>query len=78
MGRTCYSDVCGIRWVVPVGRVCRETIRHRIATGPRRGQALMRLGDRVEAEGVESSPGKRCAERRNFGLRSSSKSAYGR
>jgi hypothetical protein len=44
------------------------SIRQRIATGPRRGQAVMRLGDRIEAEDVESVPGKRCASVQGFSL----------
>jgi hypothetical protein len=44
------------------------SIRQRIATGPRRGQAVMRLGDRIEAEDVESMPGRRCASVEGFSL----------
>jgi hypothetical protein len=44
------------------------SLRGRIATGPRAGQPVMRLGDRIEVEDVESVPGKRCASVQGFSL----------
>jgi len=37
------------------------SVRSRIATGPRAGQAVMRFGDRVEVEDLSASPGECCA-----------------
>jgi hypothetical protein len=37
------------------------SVRSRIATGPRAGQAVMRFGDRVEVENLSAMRGERCA-----------------
>ena len=44
------------------------SVQGRIAAGPRAGQRLVRLGDRVEAEDVEEITGPRCASVRGFSL----------
>ncbi|MHC4787428.1 MAG: hypothetical protein ACYTE6_15840, partial [Planctomycetota bacterium] len=44
------------------------SLRGRIATGPRAGQPVMRLGDRIELEDVDFVPGKRCASVQGFSL----------
>jgi len=44
------------------------SLQHRIATGDRTGKPVMRLGDRIEAEDVEFSPGKSCANVQGFSL----------
>jgi hypothetical protein len=44
------------------------SLRGRIATGPRAGRRVMRLGDRIDVEDVESVPGKRCARVQGFSL----------
>jgi hypothetical protein len=44
------------------------SLRGRIATGPRAGRRVMRLGDRIDVEDVESVPGKRCASVQGFSL----------
>ncbi len=44
------------------------SLQHRIATGDRTGKPVMRLGDRIEAEDVEFSPGRSCANVQGFSL----------
>jgi hypothetical protein len=44
------------------------SLRGRIATGPRAGQPVMRLGDRIELEDVDFVPGKHCASVQGFSL----------
>ncbi len=44
------------------------SLRYRIATGPRRGKPVMRLGDRIEADVVEFVPGESCASVQGFSL----------
>ena len=48
---------------------CAEaSVRHRIATGVRAGMPVMRLGDRIEIEDVESRVGEQCASVQGFSL----------
>ncbi len=44
------------------------SVRHRIATGLRAGKHVMRLGDRIEIEDVESRVGEQCAAVQGFSL----------
>ena len=44
------------------------SVRHRIATGARAGMPVMRLGDRIETEDVESRVGEQCASVQGFSL----------
>ncbi len=44
------------------------SLQYRIATGARTGKPVMRLGDRIESEGVEFVPGKSCASVQGFSL----------
>jgi hypothetical protein len=44
------------------------SLQYRIATGEREGKPVMRLGDRIEAEDVEFTPGKCCASVQGFSL----------
>ncbi len=46
----------------PLLAACAQaSVRHRIATGLRAGKHVMRLGDRIEIEDVESRVGEQCA-----------------
>ena len=44
------------------------SVQGRIATGPRAGRRTLRLGDRVDAEDVETRAGPRCASVQGFSL----------
>jgi hypothetical protein len=44
------------------------SVQSRIATGPRAGQRLLRLGDRIDVEEVEATTGPRCASVQGFSL----------
>jgi hypothetical protein len=44
------------------------SVQGRIATGPRAGQRLLRLGDRIDIEDVEAITGPRCASVQGFSL----------
>jgi hypothetical protein len=44
------------------------SVQGRVATGPRAGQRLLRLGDRIDAEDVEAITGPRCASVQGFSL----------
>ena len=44
------------------------SVQGRIAAGPRAGQGLVRLGDRIDAEEVEAITGPRCASVQGFSL----------
>ena len=44
------------------------SLRNRIATGPRAGRRVMRLGDRVDVEEVAITTGPRCARTQGFSL----------
>jgi len=53
----------------PLLAACAEaSVRHRIATGVRAGMLVMRLGDRIEIEDVESRVGEQCASVQGFSL----------
>ncbi len=43
-------------------------VGHGIATGSRAGKPVMRLGDRIEVEDVESRGGEQCASVQGFSL----------
>ncbi len=45
------------------------SLQYRIATGPRTGKPVMRLGDRIGADVVEFVPGESCARVQGFSLR---------
>ncbi len=44
------------------------SVQSRIATGPRAGQRVLRLGDRIDVEGAEAITGPRCASVQGFSL----------
>jgi hypothetical protein len=44
-----------------LGELYAASVRNRVATGPRAGQRIARLGDRIDADAVESFEGERCA-----------------
>jgi hypothetical protein len=44
------------------------SVQGRVATGPRAGQRLLRLGDRIEVEDGEAITGRRCASVQGFSL----------
>jgi hypothetical protein len=44
------------------------SVQGRVATGPRAGQRLLRLGDRIDVEDVEAITGPRCASVQGFRL----------
>jgi len=44
------------------------SVQGRIAAGPRAGQGVVRLGDRIDAEEVEAITGPRCASVQGFSL----------
>jgi hypothetical protein len=44
------------------------SLQGRVATGPRTGQRLLRLGDRIDVEDVEAITGPRCASVQGFSL----------
>ena len=46
----------------------KASVRHRIATGVRAGMPVMRLGNRIEIEDVESRVGEQCASVQGFSL----------
>ncbi len=53
----------------PLLAACAQaSVRHRIATGLRAGKQVMRLGDRIEIEDVESRVGEQCAAVQGFRL----------
>ncbi|MCP4039502.1 MAG: transposase, partial [bacterium] len=53
----------------PLLAACAQaSVRHRIATGVRAGRPVMRLGDRIEIEDVESRVGEQCASVQGFSL----------
>jgi hypothetical protein len=44
------------------------SVQGRVAAGPRAGQRLLRLGDRIDVEGAEAITGPRCASVQGFSL----------
>jgi hypothetical protein len=53
----------------PLLAACAQaSVGHRIATGLRAGKHVMRLGDRIEVEDVESRVGEQCAAVQGFSL----------
>jgi hypothetical protein len=44
-----------------LAELCAASVRGRIATGPRAGRPLLRLGDRIDVEDVAAGSGPRCA-----------------
>jgi hypothetical protein len=53
----------------PLLAACAQaSVQHRIATGLRAGKHVMRLGDRIEIEDVESRVGEQCASVQGFSL----------
>ena len=44
-----------------LAELCAASVRGRIATGPRAGRPLLRLGDRIDVEDVVAGSGPRCA-----------------
>jgi hypothetical protein len=48
--------------------VAAASLANRIATGPRAGKPVVRLGDRIDPETVDWTPGERCARSRGFSL----------
>ena len=53
----------------PLLAACAQaSVQHRIATGLRAGKRVMRLGDRIEIEDVESRAGEQCAAVQGFSL----------
>ena len=53
---------------VTFGCRAEASVRHRIATAVRAGMPVMRLGDRIETEDVESRVGEQCASVQGFSL----------
>jgi hypothetical protein len=51
-----------------LSRLYSASMQGRIAAGPRAGQRLVRLGDRIDVEELEAISGPRCASVRGFSL----------
>jgi hypothetical protein len=51
-----------------LSRLYAASVQGRIAAGPRAGQRLVRLGDRIDPDDLEEITGRRCASVRGFSL----------
>jgi hypothetical protein len=69
LGEDAFADLDPLEAKEPLlSQLYSASVPGRIAAGPRTGQGLVRLGDRIDVEELEEITGPRCASVRGFSL----------